>query len=300
MEAVTYRFEPVNACAMCGAQRGRLLGRRLNVHQGLRPRRAAIATTVVKCRGCGLIYSNPRPIPESVAEHYDRPPEDYWAEGYFRRGDGYFTDEINAFEQLWQGRGRPRALDVGAGIGIGMAALADHGCETFGLEPSAPFRDRAIANDIPADRLQLATLEEAEYEPASFDLISFAAVLEHLHDPAAALERALGWLAADGLIHVEVPSTRWLMSRALNTVYRLQGLDYVTNLSPMHPPYHLYEFTPEAFCRHGERARYEVALHRILDYSPTYLPKPLEAPALRLMNATGTNMQLQVWLRAMR
>ena len=43
------------------------------------------------------------------------------------------------------------------------------------------------------------------------------------------------------------------MSRALNAVYRLQGLDYVTNLSPMHPPFHLYEFTAASFRRYAER-----------------------------------------------
>ena len=29
----------------------------------------------------------------------------------------------------------------------------------------------------------------------------------------------------------------------MNFQYRLRGLDYVTNLSPMHEPFHLYEFT---------------------------------------------------------
>ena len=68
-------------------------------------------------------------------------------------------------------------------------------------------------------------------------------MLEHLQDPAAALTRALGWLAPSGLIHVEVPSAKWLLGRLLNLATRGLGMDYVTNLSPMHPPYHLYEFT---------------------------------------------------------
>ena len=72
----------------------------------------------------------------------------------------------------------------------------------------------------------------------------------------------------------------------------------MTNLSPMHPPYHLYEFTALAFRRHAVRAGYVVVADEILSSSPTYLPTPFDAIATRLMNATGTNMQLQVWLRS--
>ncbi len=67
-----YRFEPVHACVMCRGRRFRVLGRRLNAHQGMRPRHgAAIATTINRCRDCGLIFSNPRPVPASVGHHYD-------------------------------------------------------------------------------------------------------------------------------------------------------------------------------------------------------------------------------------
>ena len=100
-----------------------------------------------------------------------------------------------------------RALDIGAGIGKGMEAMRAVGFETWGLEPvRAPFRDRAIANGIPAGGEPAASARwDAEYEPETFDFIAFAAVLEHLHDPAGGLERALGWLSPGGLLHVEVP-----------------------------------------------------------------------------------------------
>lgn len=294
----TYRFEPVSACVMCGSNEARVLGRRLGAHQGLRPRnRRAAATTVVQCRRCELIYCDPRPLPESIAEHYDRSPEAYWKADYFRERDDYFAGVVTSFRRLWTGDGKPRALDVGAGIGKAMTALERHGFDSYGLEPSQSFHERAISRGVRADRLQLAAIEDADYEPDAFDLVSFGAVLEHLRDPATAITRALLWLASGGLIHAEVPSSRWLLSRLLNAAYRAQGLDYVTNLSPMHPPYHLYEFALGSFQRHGDRAGYQVVAHRLFACE-TFLPEPFGSLATRVMDATETGMQLEVWLAA--
>jgi SAM-dependent methyltransferase len=281
---------------MCGGQQARVLGRRLNGHQGLRPRRIrGITTTVVRCGNCGLVYSSPRPVPETLAQHYEQPPEEYWRDSQLQANDAGGGVPLEVFRRLWHTDRHPRALDVGAGLGQTMRRLADEGFDVWGFEPSSNFRDRAIERGIKSDRLQLAAVEDAKYEPSAFDLVSFCAVLEHLEDPAAALERALSWLAPGGLIFVEVPSARWLTGRLLNLAYRAQGLDYVTDLSPMHEPYHLYEFTRESFERHGERAGYVVTVVGFLPCE-TFLPKPLEAVAQRLMAATGTGMQLQVWL----
>jgi SAM-dependent methyltransferase len=293
-----YRFEPVDRCVMCGSGEAQILGRRLNGHQGLRPRRVGgIATTIARCRDCGLIFSDPRPVPGTLEQHYELPPEEYWRDAQLAANDAGHGIPTDVFRRLWPGKARPRALDIGAGLGQTMAALDRDGFEAFGFEPSAPFRDRAIERGIDPERLKLGAVEDAEYEPGSFDLVSFGAVLEHVHNPAAALERALAWLSPGGLMFVEVPSARWLMGRLLNATYRARGLDYVTNLSPMHPPYHLYEFTRRSFAEHGRHAGYVVRECDILPCE-TFLPPRLQPIAQRVMAATDTGMQLRVWLSA--
>jgi len=299
---LSYRFEAGDACVMCGGREATTLGRRLNRHQGIRPRgKHGVATTVVRCCGCGLVYSDPRPVPETLEQHYDLPPEEYWhaaaRAGYFEPGPDHFSEQIAAFRRLWTGSGTPRALDVGAGIGKTMMALERSGFETSGIEPSPAFFQRAITRGIDRDRLRPAAIETAQFEPNSFDFVSFGAVLEHLHDPAGALEKTIGWTARGGLIYVEVPSANWLMARVLNAFYRVQGLESVTNLSPMHPPFHLYEFTLEAFRRHGWRAGYEVISHEFF-VCQTYLPRPVARVAERIMTTTNTGMMLLVWLRS--
>lgn len=291
----TYAYVDAEQCAMCFATEQRVLGRRLNGRQGIRPSRAVgITTTVVQCRTCGLIFTNPRPVPQSLGDHYEKPPEEYWSAEQLEISSGGIP--LETFHGLHSTSDRRlRALDVGTGMGNDMLQLAEAGFDTWGLEPSEAFRNGAISRGADPKRLQLASLETASYEAGQFDLISFAAVLEHLHEPAAAIERSLSWLAPGGLIFAEVPSARWLIGRLLNLTYRVQGLDYVTNLSPMHDPFHLYEFTLESFERHGARAGYRVA-HSHIWPCKTFLPKQIEPLAQKAMQLTGTGMQLAVWL----
>jgi SAM-dependent methyltransferase len=282
---------------MCGSTGAKVLGRRLSTSQGLRPtRRVGIATTVVRCGPCGLVYANPLPVPGDIAQHYDTPPEDYWKPEYFEADPGYFADPIRTFHGLWNGE-HPVALDIGAGIGKAMRSLTNAGFDAYGCEPSTAFRQMALERGgIDPQRLSLGAVEDVDYEAGTFDFLTFGAVLEHLVNPAGAIERALSWLAPGGLIHAEVPSSDWLTSRIVNRAYRLQGLDYVTNLSPMHPPYHLYEFTARSFEAHAQRTGYAVALTRMLPGHDTFLPGP-DALWRRLMR-NGRGMQLEVWLRS--
>src|SRR5205085_2091982 len=76
-----------------------------------------------------------------------------------------------------------------------------------------------------------------------FDFITFGAVLEHLYHPAACLEKALQWLKPEGILQVEVPSSKHLVSKLINIYFTLIGTNFVTNISPMHAPFHMYEFS---------------------------------------------------------
>jgi SAM-dependent methyltransferase len=296
-----YTFHDVDQCNMCAApvDEAKVLGRRLSSSQGVRPtRRTGISTTVMRCRRCGLVFANPLPVPGDIAQHYDTPPAEYWQPRYFEPEPDYYGPIIETFRRLWSSDGShpPRALDVGAGIGKAMRALDAAGFDAHGIEPSAAFRQAAIDHGaISPDRLQLGAIETVDYQPGSFEFVTFGAVLEHVADPAGAIDCAMRWLTRGGLIHAEVPSARWLTARLVNVAYRLQGLDYVTNLSPMHPPYHLYEFTERSFEAHAARSGYSIAFTRLMTGRESYLPGP-DAAWRWLQDRTGTGMQLEVWL----
>ena len=294
-----YEFRSAEACNMCGSLHREVFGMRLNRSQGLRPKRVGgIAVSIERCRDCGLLFANPLPVPEKMSDHYGIPPEDYWAAEVKGWEPSYFAREIATAKRHIDFRPGMRALDIGAGLGKCMKSLEAAGFDASGIEPTDVFRNRAISMmGVAPERVQLATLEEAEFPAASFDFITFGAVLEHLFDPDASLRKALGWLRPGGVIQAEVPNADYLVAKLVNLFFRLRGTNYVTNLNPMHPPFHLYEFTLDSFRRNGSRTGYEIAEHQFMVCSIFHVPRLLHPPLRWWMDRHDSGMQLTVWLR---
>lgn len=295
-----YYFNHIQSCNMCGssAEDHKILGKRLNRSQGKNPKKkTGITTTIIQCSDCGLIYSNPQPVPFDLQDHYGVPPEDYWAGVYFDVQNNYFTGELSVLKKLMDVRPGMKSLDIGAGLGKAMIILSKAGFDTYGFEPSAEFHERAITKmGINPEKLKLGAIETVNYPDEYFDFISFGAVLEHLYDPSASILKALQWLKPGGVIHIEVPSSDWLVNKIANLYYWLRRTDYVANISPMHNPYHLHEFKLGSFIEHGKQNGYSVAFHQY-HVCETYMPKALDYFIRPYMKWTNTGMQLAVWLK---
>jgi 2-polyprenyl-3-methyl-5-hydroxy-6-metoxy-1,4-benzoquinol methylase len=302
MKNPSYSFAYLTHCQMCGegADNHKILGHRLNISQGFSPRaKKGITTTVLKCNRCRTIYSNPQPIPISIQDHYGVPPEDYWKPDYFKTDPQYFLHEIGTLTRLMTFRKGMRALDIGAGLGKCMIALESFGFETYGLEPSGSFYAKAIERmKINPERMKLGMIEDAQYPESFFDFITFGAVLEHLYDPACSIDKAMKWLKPGGMLHLEVPSANYLISRMINFYYMMIGTSYVTNTSPMHGPYHLFEFTLGSFEKLQQRSKsFEIIFHEYFVCSAEPFPKFTHRGLAALMKVSKTGMQLSIWLK---
>jgi ubiquinone/menaquinone biosynthesis C-methylase UbiE len=150
---------------------------------------------------------------------------------------------------------------------------------------------------IDPSRLKLGMIEEMDYPAEHFDFITFGAVLEHLYHPASSIEKAFGWLKPGGIIHAEVPSSRWLIAKLINFYYRVAGTNYVTNTSPMHEPFHLYEFDLKSFQKLGERLGFDIASYEFMVCTIRNIPRPLHFFFRKYMEMTNTGLQLTVWLK---
>lgn len=275
----------------------RILGKRLNTNQGRKPhRKTGITTSVQKCKKCGLIFSNPLPVPFDIQDHYGIPPENYWVKDYFTVDENYFINVINEVKERITHTEIITSLDIGAGLGKGMIAMKNAGFDAYGFEPSEPFYERAISKmNVDPNRLKLAAIENVAYDAETFDFITFGAVLEHLYDPSESIRKALKWLKPGGIIHIEVPSSDWLTHKIVNLFYKMKGLDYVANLSPMHEPYHLYEFSLKSFEENGKLEGYTV-LKSEYYVCDTFLPSFLNPIVRPYMRKTNKGMQLCVYL----
>lgn len=295
-----YDFLSIEKCNMCGVSKEhfKTLGKRLNGSQGKKPRRkVGICTTIQKCTNCDLIFSNPMPVPFDIQDHYGKTPESYWAADYFKVDENYFKGVINWVETIQPFESGMKALDIGAGIGKAMVALEKTGFEVRGIEPSVSFYERALDRmGIAEDKIQNVTMEDANFEENTFDFITFGAVLEHLTDPGASIIKAMQWLKPGGLIQIEVPSSHWLTNQLINQYYRLTGTDYVANLSPMHEPFHLYEFGLKSFEIHAGKNNYTIADYHYI-VCDTFLPSSLDFILKPYMKARNKGMQLSILLQ---
>jgi 2-polyprenyl-3-methyl-5-hydroxy-6-metoxy-1,4-benzoquinol methylase len=294
-----YYFKKIEQCNMCGSSSHshKTLGRRLNKSQGIRPsKKTGVTITVLNCSQCNLNYSSPLPIPLNIQDHYGIVPENYWTKEYF-------NSKLNIDKLIYKLQknlnfdNKIKALDIGVGVGKMMQAMEDHGIESYGIEPSAQFYERAINElNISEDRLKCISIEDADFESAKFDFITFGSVLEHLYDPANSIEKALKWLKPGGIIYIQVPSSKWLIAKLLNLFYTLTGSNFCSNLSPMHTPFHLYEFDLKSFEQHAKRNNYTVA---DVEYvvCDTFLPKIFDRIVTPIMKATNTGMEIEVLLK---
>jgi len=295
-----YRFDPVYNCEMCDApsEKHKIVGQRLNTSQGLRPKsKKGISVSVQKCSNCGLLYSNPQPIPFDIGDHYGIPPESYWSTSYFTWDEKYFVNQIQTFKKLARFEPGMKALDIGAGIGKCMKSLEAAGFDAYGFEPSEPFYERAISKmNISPERLKLGQAENVEYEDETFDFITFGAVFEHLYHPRQSLQKALGWLKKGGIIHIEVPSSKHLMASVIDTFYKIRGTNYTTHLSPMHSPFHMYEFDIRSFEELSEKLGYRIVHKEYMVGSVRNFPTILHPIFKWIMKSTNRGLQLIVWL----
>ncbi|MEJ7817586.1 MAG: class I SAM-dependent methyltransferase [Thermoleophilaceae bacterium] len=101
-----------------------------------------------------------------------------------------------------------RVLDAGAGRGRLVAELRRRGFAAEGIEPSARSAGTAASAALPVARRSID-----EHEDSGLDAVVLWHVLEHLEDPASALERVRSWLRPGGLVLVGVPNVGSLQAR---------------------------------------------------------------------------------------
>lgn len=297
---IEYIFKWVTVCEMCHnpTSNNKILGQRLNKSQGLNPKKKiGISVKIQQCNNCGLIYSNPQPRPIDIQDHYGVPPEDYWDNNYFNWDKSYFSKEINETKKLLSFKKGMRALDIGCGVGKCIKSLEESGFIASGIESSVSFYNKALSHmNIKKEQIKLGMIEEVEYTE-KFDFITYGAVFEHLYHPAEVLEKVSHWLNDNGIVHIEVPSSKHLISRIINLYYKLTGVNYVTNLSPMHSPYHLYEFDINSFKKLSERLGFEIVEHYYSVCSIYFIPKFFHPILKWYMKKNNSGMQLTVYLK---
>ena len=209
-----------------------------------------------RCATCGLVSVRHFPEPEELRAVY--------GEAYFRNArseesgyDDYEADRycivktagrrLDLIERYTPQRGR--LLDVGCALGFFLETARRRGWNVEGVDIS----EHAVS--YARDELRLAArcgmLEEAGFEPGSFDVLTLWDVIEHVPDPVANLKYCRSLLGEGGVLVLSTPDVGSRVAKV--TKSRWMGYKLAEE--------HLYYFSRRTISLALEQAGFEV-LHK--------------------------------------
>ncbi len=203
-------------------------------------RKQGLRFLVVRCRQCGLSYTNPRPAPDSIGQFY---PIDYKPHRRPRKlaqahPRGRFWERLlgrPCQERRgllpWDGVGR--LLDFGCGGGSFLKRMADQGWDVTGLDAAVG----AVQNVQEQLGLKavVGTLPHQELRAGSFEVVTMWHSIEHVHEPLEILREAYRLLVPGGKVIIACPNIEsWAFRR------------FGVNWFGLDLPRHLTHFSPES------------------------------------------------------
>jgi 2-polyprenyl-3-methyl-5-hydroxy-6-metoxy-1,4-benzoquinol methylase len=231
-----------------------------------------------RCRGCGLVYTNPRLPPSQIWTRYSR--EYFWNEYLPTLGIGADGEvDIEAFRRHFTplltliARFVPppaRLLEVGAAAGLFLKAAEMTGYAVCGLELSPEAV--AFGRDRLGLDLRQEAAEEMTFPDRSFDVVVMCETIEHLLDPLAAVGAIHRSLEPGGALVVTTPNIDAMSRFGLGTQW-----------SVLSPAEHLYYFSERTLTRLLERAGF-----REVTFERHHAPGPIETMNPDHTNAPGS------------
>ena len=160
-----------------------------------------------------------------------------------------------------------QALDVGCGGGILSEAMARAGAQVLGIDLSTPVLEVAQlhALEAKADVQYRAVAAEqlAQERPAAFDLVTCMEMLEHVPDPAGALEALAALVKPGGDVVVST-----LNRNPIAFAVAIVGAEYVARVLPRGTHEYLKFIRPSELAQWGRRANLELRDLTGLNYNP--------------------------------
>jgi SAM-dependent methyltransferase len=197
------------ACCVCGAEDCVPVG----IGEDFEYRTSPDTFIAMRCRECGLVYLDPRPIPTELPRIY---PPNYHAFDFSPERFGFVYRVRRSLEarralEWCRGLGdTARILDVGCGDGFHLRLLRDFGRPGWKLEGVDASARAVEAAQRAGLAVRLGTIEQLALPAATYDLILLIATIEHVDDPAGVLRAVRRLLKPGGRVVIVTDNTATL------------------------------------------------------------------------------------------
>jgi 2-polyprenyl-3-methyl-5-hydroxy-6-metoxy-1,4-benzoquinol methylase len=198
---------------------------------------------VVRCRGCNLVYVNPRLDAQVVTGGYSDAEDPLFVAQNDARIHTFKRTLQGILKKLKLSASGKRLLDVGCAGGAFPAAARDVGFDVVGVEPSrwlTEFARRTYGIDV-----RQGILEGNMFPPQSFDVITLWDVIEHLPEPTETLKLVQSLLKPGGMLFVNYPDIHSVAARIMGKRW------------PFWLSVHLLYYTPETMKAQLRRTGFE-------------------------------------------
>jgi len=240
------------SCVLCDAEStAHVVTTQSYVHPA--PGRGGERFAVVRCRSCGLMFTNPRPTEDEIGPYYVgysvHDPGDQAADVPLAprpRAPGLLARALGlgnpGLPELPAGA---RVLEIGCAAGAFLASLRDRGWCLEGIEPSPTAA--AYARDVRGLDVRCGTIETVDLPEAAFDLVFAWHVVEHFAHPVRTLTAIRRVLKPGGLLCLSLPNAGAIEARIFGSYW-----------GAWDPPLHYYHFTPASISAVLEKAGFAV------------------------------------------
>ena len=183
-------LEDYTNCMLCGIDNTDLLF----MKEGFR---------FVQCKGCNLVYVNPRLNDEKIDHLYVSGRFEYQFRNLFIPSAAYRKEKLYAerLKLIESYMPTGKLLDVGAAAGHFMETALERGWDAYGVELS-PFGIEYAKNELKIKNIYKMGLLEQKFDGDFFDAITMWDVIEHLKNPLDIVKEAYRILKPGGMIFV--------------------------------------------------------------------------------------------------
>lgn len=234
---------------------------------------------IVRCNQCGLVFVSPRMKAQYIWQGYSDAVDEKYATQDEERIKT-FQAALKQIEQYVPSKGR--LLDVGSAAGFFLKVTTDAGWQAEGIEPNKGLA--AWGRQRYGVTIRTEDLLTTHYPEASFDVVTFWDVLEHVSDPRAYIREAWRITKPGGFVFVNFPDFGSLLAKAAGKRWWF--------LSPVHIYYfdrttlakllELEGYSVKRIDRHWQTLSLGYLIERFGDYS-----RPLASFGQKVAAAVG-------------